>query len=53
MPNFTEEQVIELAKQRYGKPISIDFLQDAMKEETIEDAVETLLVDSYYCDMGK
>lgn len=50
MLNFTEEEVIEFAFKKYGKPISTDYLSDAMKEETIEEAAEVLIIDSVYWD---
>jgi hypothetical protein len=52
---FAKEDVIKMAKEKYGKPVCIDHLKDAMECDTIEEAVEVILVDSYYwdycCDM--
>ena len=47
---FTEEQVIELAREMYGKPICLDMLKDAMMKETVEDAAQVLIIDSAYWD---
>ena len=47
---FTQEQVIEKAFQKYGKPVSLDFIRDAMMCETLDEAVDVIVTDSYYWD---
>lgn len=47
---FSQAEVIEAAKRVYGKPICTDHLQDAMLEDCMGDAVDTLLIDSHYWD---
>jgi hypothetical protein len=47
---FTKEDVIKMAKEKYSKPVCIDRLKDAMECDNIEEAVEVIIVDSYYCD---
>jgi hypothetical protein len=48
--SFTKEQVIKTAAEKYGKPVCIDFIDDAMRCETLEEAVELIITDSYYWD---
>jgi hypothetical protein len=47
---FTEEEVIAEARRQYGKPVCLDFLKDAMMEDTLEKAVEVIILDSVYWD---
>lgn len=47
---FTEDELIAAAKARYGKPICIDLLKDAMQCDTLDDAVDTLVLDSAMWD---
>ena len=51
MKAFTEEDVIRAAREEYGKPVCIDMLSDAMEEDSLEKAVEVIIIDSYYWDM--
>lgn len=48
--HFTEEEVIALAKKKYGKPVCVDHLSDAMMCDTLEEAAQTLIDDSVYWD---
>jgi hypothetical protein len=50
MAFFTEEDVILEAKLRHGAPVCIDSLAQAMASETLNDAVDIILLDCYYCD---
>jgi hypothetical protein len=50
MPNFTREEVISEAHRQYGKPVSIDMIEDAMAEETLAEAVSVIVIDSEYWD---
>jgi len=50
MPKFTEAELITAAKAAYGKPICINLLKDAMQCDTLEDAVETIIMDSAIWD---
>lgn len=52
MKNFTEEQVRAEARRIYGKPISIDMIDEAMREDTLEEAVQVIILDSTYWDEG-
>ena len=46
MATFTVEDVKAEARRQYGKPISIDYMEDAMQEPTLQDAVNVILLDS-------
>ena len=46
--NFTEEQILEAVKKVYDKGICTDFMDDALCAETLEEAVEILVVDSAF-----
>lgn len=50
MNTFTEEDVKREARRQYGKPICIDQLAEAMQQETLEEAVQVILLDSAYWD---
>lgn len=45
---FTTNEVTDLAHKIYGKSICTDFLKDAMKEPTLFDAADVLVLDSAY-----
>lgn len=47
---FTEEELVKAASKKYGKPISVDMLDDAMTQPTLEQAIEVLIIDSVYWD---
>lgn len=47
---FTEEEIIEAALKEYGSPVCIDMIKDAMKAETLEEAVQIIVDDSMYWD---
>ena len=47
---FTREELIAAAVKAYGGPVCADFIDDAMQEETLEDAVEVIVIDSAYWD---
>jgi hypothetical protein len=48
MKTFTREQVLEEAKKRYKGGIDIKSLDEAMQEDSFEEAVETLVCESQY-----
>lgn len=48
--SFTEQEVIAQARKEYGKPVCLDMLSDAMREATLEAAVEVIITDSAYWD---
>lgn len=50
MPKFTREEIIAEAKKRYGKPVCIDSIQDAMECETLDEAVNVILFESTMWD---
>jgi hypothetical protein len=50
MAKFTEAELVDLAHKQYGKPISLDMLEEAMKYDAIEEAAELLIIDSQYWD---
>jgi len=43
---FTKDDVKFEARKRYGKPICIDMLDDAMKCDDLESAVMMIMLDS-------
>lgn len=47
---MTEDEVIKEARRRYGAPVCLDLLEDAMSIGDFEEAVEIILIDSYYWD---
>ncbi len=44
------DEVIWRAREEYGAPICLDFLKDALEAESLEEAIEILVTDSYYWD---
>lgn len=52
MATFTAEQVKAEARRQYGKPISIDMIDDAMREDTLAEAVQVIIMDSTFWDEG-
>lgn len=48
--SFTREDVISEARRRYGKPVTVDLIKEAMGEDTLNDAVTLILVDSVMWD---
>ena len=50
MEPFTREDVVITACQQYGGPVCVDFLDDAMKANTLQEAVDIIVTDSYYWD---
>ena len=47
---FTEKEIIAAAKEEYDGPICVDMIEDAMKAETLEEAVQIIVSDTYYWD---
>ena len=47
---LNREEVIQAAIKEYGNSISVDFIDDAMNADSIEQAVDILVCDSYYWD---
>jgi hypothetical protein len=47
---FTEQEVVTEARKQYGKPVCLDMLEDAMRQETLEEAVRVIVLDSAYWD---
>lgn len=50
MENFTEEDVRREARRQYGKKICIDQLNEAMRQPTLQEAVQVIIMDSEYWD---
>jgi len=44
------DAVIAEAKRRYGKAVCIDMIGDALEEDTFNDAVQMILMDSVMWD---
>jgi hypothetical protein len=44
------ETVIQATIKKYGAPICLDCLDEALQCETLEEAIEVLIVDNYYWD---
>lgn len=47
---FTREQVIQAAKKKYGKSVCVDRMDEALKANTLAEAVDIILNDSRYWD---
>lgn len=47
---FTEDDVVKEAHRRYGKAVCTDQLKDAMTEDTLDEAVMTILLDTVMWD---
>ncbi len=52
MSDFTKEDVIAGAFARHKKAVSIELIDDAMEEPTLEDAIELILLDTIYWEEG-
>lgn len=50
MAAFTPEQVKAEARRQYGHPICINLMDEAMQEDTLEEAVLVIVMDSAYWD---
>jgi hypothetical protein len=48
MKRFTREQVLEEVKKRYDGAVYMNALEDAMQEETFENAVDLVICESEY-----
>jgi hypothetical protein len=48
MKRFTREQVLEEVKKRYTENVWMNALEDAMQEETFDDAVELVICESQW-----
>lgn len=48
--HFTREDVVSTARMRYGRPVCVDLIEDALECETLEEAVDLILFDSQYWD---
>lgn len=48
--SFTREQVVAEAHRRYSKPVCTDCMDDALREETLDAAVMTILIDTVMWD---
>lgn len=47
--NFTEEEVLEALKNSdFDEPMCLDMLDDAREADTLEDAVNIIIIDSAY-----
>lgn len=47
---FSQDQVIAEARRRYGGPVCLDCLGEALEEETLQAAVDMILLNSVYWD---
>ncbi len=47
---FTREQVVAEAVRRYGRAVCTSQMDDAMEEDTLNEAVMTILFDTVYWD---
>lgn len=48
MYNFTEEEVFAEVRKTFDEPLCLDMLDDARREETIEEAATVIILDSAY-----
>lgn len=46
--SFTQEQVIEGAVERHGREVCIDLIESAMQEETLEAAIDLIIMDTLF-----
>lgn len=47
---ISEDDLVGLALEQYGRPICTDMLDEAMKAETVQEAIDILITDSAYWD---
>jgi len=50
--SFTREQIIEGAFEKYGHPVCTDFIEDALRAPTLEEAIQIIVDDTFYWDGG-
>jgi len=51
MTHFTEQDVIDAAKAKYGvKPVCVDMMDEAMLAPTLDEAVIVILLDTAMWD---
>jgi hypothetical protein len=50
MSHFTEQDVIDVARAKYGKPVCVDMMDEAMLAETLDEAVLVIMLDSAMWD---
>ena len=48
MYNFTENEVLAEVRRTFKEQICFDFMEDARKEDTIQDAATVIILDSAY-----
>jgi len=47
---FTREEVIRLAAEKYGDSVCLDFIEEAMEEDTLEAAAQVVIDGSWFWD---
>lgn len=47
---FTEQQVIDGAKSQYKGSVCLDQLDEAMRQKTLQEAIDIIVLDSAYWD---
>lgn len=45
-----EQELIHKAREIHGAPICLDFLDEALRAESMAEAIDILVIDSYYWD---
>ena len=48
MYNFTENQVLAEVRRTFKEQVCLDFMEDARKEDTVQDAATVIILDSAY-----
>lgn len=48
--DISEDDLVDMALEQYGRPICTDMLDEAMKAKTVQEAVDILITDSQYWD---
>lgn len=48
MSRFTEDQVVDEASRRYGGPVCVDTMEEALSKDTLNEAVMDILLDTVW-----
>lgn len=47
---MSAEELIQKATEQYGGGICVDMLDEALQQETMQEAIDVLIVDTIYWD---
>ena len=45
-----EQELIRKARETHGAPVCLDFLDEALRAGSMAEAIDILVIDSYYWD---